>query len=85
MPAFKQQGSVLIYFALGKMHYGFYPTPKPIEFFKDKLVSYKTSKGAIQFPLDKPLPEKLITEIVKCRARTNPDKMQLKKAPKNQT
>jgi uncharacterized protein YdhG (YjbR/CyaY superfamily) len=26
---------------------------------------YKTSKGAIQLPLDKPLPKKLIEEIVK--------------------
>lgn len=68
MPAFKQ-GSVLVYFAAGKNHYGFYPTSKPIEIFKDKLKQYKTSKGAIQFPADKPLPEKLITEIVKYRLK----------------
>ena len=69
MPAFKQNNIVLVYFAAGKEHYGFYPTPKPIEVFKDKLASYKTSKGAIQFPLDKPLPEKLIIEIVKYRVK----------------
>ena len=51
MPAFKQ-GSVLVYFAAMKEHYGFYPTSKPIEVFKDKLKPYKTSKGAIQFPAD---------------------------------
>ena len=50
MPAFKQQGSVLVYFASTKKHYGFYPTPKPIEVFKDKLTQYVTSKGVIQFP-----------------------------------
>jgi len=68
MPAFKQ-GSVLVYFAAMKEHYGFYPTSKPMEVFKDKLKPYKTSKGAIQFLVDKPLPEKLITEIVKYRLK----------------
>ncbi len=68
MPAFKFQ-TVLVYFAASKNHYGFYPTSKPIEVFKKKLKSYKTSKGAIQFPADKPLPEKLITEIVKYRLK----------------
>jgi len=68
MPAFKQV-SVLVYFSAMKEHYGFYPTSKPIEIFKDKLKPYKTSKGAIQFPADKPIPEKLITEIVKYRLK----------------
>ena len=68
MPAFKQ-GSVLVYFAAMKEDYGFYPTSKPMEVFKDKLKPYKTSKGAIQFLVDKPLPEKLITEIVKYRLK----------------
>lgn len=68
MPAFKQ-GSVLVYFSAMKEHYGFYPTSKPIEVFKDKLKPYKTSKGAIQFPVDKPIPEKLIIEIVKYRLK----------------
>ena len=44
MPAFKQH-SVLVYFAAMKEHYGFYPTTKPIEIFKEKLKPYKTSKG----------------------------------------
>ena len=76
MPAFKQ-GSVLVYFAAMKEHYGFYPTTKPIEVFKDKLKAYKTSKGAIQFPADNPLPEKLITEIVKYRLKEVGNKEQL--------
>ena len=77
LPAFKQH-SVLVYFAAFKDHYGFYPTAKPIEVFKDKLASYKTSKGAIQFPSDKPLPEKLITEIVKYRIKNSLDDIQAK-------
>jgi uncharacterized protein YdhG (YjbR/CyaY superfamily) len=77
MPAFKQ-GSVLVYFAAMKEHYGFYPTSKPIEVFKDKLKPYKTSKGAIQFPIDRPLPEKLIVEIVKYRVKEVEDKAKQK-------
>ena len=82
MPAFKYH-SVLVYFAASKEHYGFYPTSKPIEVFKDKLKSYKTSKGAIQLPADKPLPEKLITEIVKYRLKEVTDNIQLKTSTKN--
>ncbi len=81
MPAFKQ-GSVLVYFAAMKAHYGFYPTSKPMEVFRDKLKAYKTSKGAIQFPLNKPLPEKLITEIVKFRLKEVETNEQLKSAVK---
>jgi uncharacterized protein YdhG (YjbR/CyaY superfamily) len=68
MPAFKQQ-RILVYFAGYKKHIGFYPHSSPIIFFADKLKIYKTSKGAIQFPLDKPLPIKLITDIVKYRIK----------------
>ena len=66
MPAYKQNG-VLVYFAGYKNHIGFYPTGNGVAVFKDRLDDYKTSKGAIQFPLDKKLPVKLITEIVKYR------------------
>jgi len=66
MPAYKIN-SVLVYFAGAKNHIGFYPTPAPIEAFKKELASYKTSKGAIQFPLDEALPISLITKIVQFR------------------
>lgn len=70
MPAFKQ-GENLVYFAVAKSHYGFYPTSKPIEVFKKQLdeKGYSYSKGAIQFPIDKPFPIKLIQEIVKFRLK----------------
>jgi uncharacterized protein YdhG (YjbR/CyaY superfamily) len=66
MPAFKIN-SVLVYFAVAKNHIGFYPTTSPIVVFKDDLAEYKTSKGAIQFPMDKPLPFDLIRKIVEYR------------------
>lgn len=66
MPAFKLNG-VLVYYAAHKEHIGFYPTSSPLKVFRDYLVKYKTSKGAIQFSFDKPLPKTLIKKIVKFR------------------
>ena len=81
MPAFKQEG-VLVYFAAFKNHYGFFPTASPIVIFKKELLPYKTSKGAIQFPADKPLPIKLIQAIVKLRITQNKEKTAFKKGKK---
>jgi uncharacterized protein YdhG (YjbR/CyaY superfamily) len=66
MPAFRQKVNI-VYYAGYKNHIGFYPSSSPIAHFADDLKGFKTSKGAIQFPLDKPLPVKLITRIVKWR------------------
>jgi uncharacterized protein YdhG (YjbR/CyaY superfamily) len=66
MPAFRQN-KVLVYYALHKEHIGFYPTPGPIAHFNKELEKYKTSKGAVQFPLDKPLPLPLIRKMVRYR------------------
>lgn len=78
MPAFKQNG-VLVYFAAYKNHIGFYPTPSGIETFKEELSKYKSSKGAVQFPIDKPLPLTLIIKIVKFRAAKDMEKINAKK------
>ncbi len=66
MPAFKLN-KVLVYYAAYKNHIGFYPTPKPIVHFKEELIPFKTSKGAIQFPINQKLPLALIKKIVKFR------------------
>lgn len=70
MPTFYLNGN-LVHFAAFKKHIGFYPGASGVENFLDKLEKYKTSKGAIQFPLDKPLPVGLIKEIVKFRVKEN--------------
>jgi uncharacterized protein YdhG (YjbR/CyaY superfamily) len=77
MPAFKQEG-ILVYFAAFKNHYGLYPTSSPIVFFKKELLPYKVSKGAIQFPTNKPLPIRLIRAIVKFRIQENKEKAAIK-------
>ena len=66
MPAFKMN-RVLVYFAGYEHHIGFYPTASGIAHFEKEISVYKWSKGAVQFPLDKPLPLALITKIVKFR------------------
>jgi uncharacterized protein YdhG (YjbR/CyaY superfamily) len=66
MPAYKQY-SVLVYFAAYQKHIGFYPTSSGIIAFTEKFSQYNWSKGAVQFPLSKPLPLDLISEITKFR------------------
>jgi uncharacterized protein YdhG (YjbR/CyaY superfamily) len=66
MPAFRQKLN-LVYFSAAKHHIGFYPTGEAIEAFQDRLVGYKSSKGAVQFPYSQPIPFDLVTEIVKHR------------------
>ena len=74
MPAFKFNGKSLVYFAAHKNHVGFYPTSSPIEYFQKELSPFKTSKGAVQFPLDKPIPYDLVKKIVKFRVKENESK-----------
>jgi len=70
IPTYKLNGN-LVHFAGFKKHIGFYPTRTGIEKFKDKLSNYKSSKGTIQFPINKPLPLDLIKEIVIFRVNEN--------------
>lgn len=81
MPAYNYFGA-LVYFAGYEKHIGFYPTASGIAVFQEEISAYKNSKGAVQFPLDKPLPVKLITAIVKYRAKENKEKAVLKAAKK---
>jgi uncharacterized protein YdhG (YjbR/CyaY superfamily) len=66
IPTFKLNGN-LVHFAGFKSHIGFYPAPSGIEAFRDELKDFKVSKGAIQFPLDKPIPYELVSRIVTYR------------------
>lgn len=75
MPAYYLKGP-LVFFAAQKKHVGFYPTPAAIEAFRDRLADYKTTKGGVQFPYDRPVPYDLIAEMVKFRvAETRSKKM----------
>ncbi|WP_017258243.1 iron chaperone [Pedobacter arcticus] len=55
----------LVHFAGYKKHIGFYPGPNALIKFKSKILAFKHSKGAVQFPINKELPLKLVSEITK--------------------
>src|SRR4026207_1630380 len=61
IPTFVLNGN-LIHFAGYKNHIGLYPGSRAIEEFEDELAGYTTSKGTVQFPLDKPVPVGLINK-----------------------
>ena len=73
MPAFSYD-HILVIFAAHKNHIGFYPTPSALETFKKELSKYVTAKGSVQFPLDKPLPLSLVSEITKFRVKESKEK-----------
>jgi len=68
MPTFKLNGN-LVHFAAFKNHIGFYPTPSGTKEFKKEISVFRSGKGSIQFPIDKPMPLSLIKKIVKYRVK----------------
>jgi uncharacterized protein YdhG (YjbR/CyaY superfamily) len=68
MPAYRQDGEVVLYFAGWKHHYSLYPaSARLVDAFKDELAPYEVSKGTIRFPLSEAVPKKLIGDIAKFR------------------
>ena len=79
MSGYKYFG-MLVYFAAYKNHIGFYPgTGGLLEFYKE-LSSFKSAKGSVQFPHDRPIPYDMISKIVKFRVKQNEEKFSLKKS-----
>jgi len=79
MPTFNLKGQYLIYFAAYKKHIGLYPVPVGDAEFNEEVSAYQAGKGTLQFPLDKPIPYKLISKIVKVRSKENSSKAAAKK------
>jgi len=82
MPTFYLEGN-LVHFAALKNHIGFYPTPSGVQAFIKETAKYASTKGAIQFPLDEPLPLKLVSKIVKFRVKENLERAELKSKKRN--
>ena len=83
LPTLVLEGN-LVHFGAFKNHIGFYPAPSGIIAYKKELAVYESSKGAVQFPFDKPLPLALITRIVKFRITENLEKAKAKGKKKKQ-
>ena len=67
IPTFDLNGRHLVHFAGYEGHVGFYPAPSGIAAFKAELKPFKSAKGSVQFPLDRPLPADLIRRMVAFR------------------
>lgn len=67
MPTYELDGKWFLHFAGFQKHIGFYPQPERIEAFAEQLQGYKTSKGTVQFPHNRPLPLELIREMARYR------------------
>lgn len=71
MPAFRYKGALVGYAAF-KGHCSLFPMQASlIDEMKDELKSYRTAKGTLQFPHEKPLPATLLKKMVKLRVAEN--------------
>ena len=71
MPSYKIKKNIF-YFNVYQRHIGLYPHHQAIEMFKVELRDYKTSRGAIQIPLDVEIPFVLIKKILAYNIKMNP-------------
>ena len=71
---FELNGMNLIRFAGWKKHVSLYPVPAGSEAFERQIESYVDGKGTLKFPLDEPLPVKLIERVVKLHLQVNKKK-----------
>lgn len=83
MPAFKQYG-ILVYFAAWKEHIGVYPPISGDKSLEQAIARYAGPKGNLQFPLDEPMPLKLIERIVKLRVKQDAEKAAARRKKKSQ-
>jgi len=77
MPAFRQH-EILVYFAAWKEHIGMYPPISGDNALDKAIARYAGPKGNLQFPLDEPIPYKLIEGIVKLRVKQDTAKAEAK-------
>jgi uncharacterized protein YdhG (YjbR/CyaY superfamily) len=67
IPTFDVNGKHLVHFAGFAHHIGFYPGARVAAEFEDAFSTYKSGKGSVQFPLDRPLPLDLVRRVVRFR------------------
>jgi uncharacterized protein YdhG (YjbR/CyaY superfamily) len=78
MPTFYLHGN-LVHFAAFKNHYGIFPSPSGIDAFEKELAPYRTGKGTLSFPIDKPIPWDIIQKVLQFRVNENLSKIKNKK------
>jgi uncharacterized protein YdhG (YjbR/CyaY superfamily) len=78
MPTFYLNGN-LVHFAAFKNHYGFFPSPSGIDAFEEELAPYRSGKGTLRFPFDKPIPWDIIKKVIQFRINENLNKKNKKR------
>jgi uncharacterized protein YdhG (YjbR/CyaY superfamily) len=81
MPTFYLNGN-LVHFAAFKDHYGFFPTPSGIDAFEKELAPYRSGKGTLRFPIDKPVPWEILKKVIQFRKTENLNKAKKQEAKK---
>jgi uncharacterized protein YdhG (YjbR/CyaY superfamily) len=82
MPTFYLNGN-LVHFAAFKDHYGFFPSPSGITAFEKELIPYRTGKGTLSFPFNKPIPWDILKKVIHYRVEENLRKVKGKTKKKN--
>lgn len=69
VPGFRLDGQPLVWYAAFAKHFSLYPMGTAIRSrYASALRGYQTSTGTIRFPLADPVPQALVTKLVKARA-----------------
>jgi uncharacterized protein YdhG (YjbR/CyaY superfamily) len=63
MPGFRYYGR-FIWFAAFTNHYSLFVTPGVLAAFREEVKPYATTKSAVKFPLNQPVPVELVTNLV---------------------
>jgi uncharacterized protein YdhG (YjbR/CyaY superfamily) len=68
LPAFRLRGKVIAGFAAFTRHLSYLPHSGSVfPELSEELVGYTTSAGALRFPIDAPLPKRLVEQLVTVR------------------
>lgn len=80
IPTYTLKGN-LVSFAAYQKHIGLYPAPSGTPEFNQALAVYRAEKSTVRFPLDKPIPYDLISQMVTLRVEDNAGRAAAKKKP----
>jgi uncharacterized protein YdhG (YjbR/CyaY superfamily) len=68
MPAYRWQGKVIAGFAAFKTHLSYLPhSGSVVEKLSDDLAGYRSTKGSLHFPIDRPLPKAIVKKLIDVR------------------
>jgi len=68
VPAFRYRGRPLVSFGATRTHGSFYvQSPAVMDAHRSELEGYRTAKGTVHFVPGTPLPERLVTALVRAR------------------